>query len=509
MYQAYKPLRNRLAKLNLESGLIAIWEVYCYVSGRRPLSPNMRPTNHRHGDELNILQWQLQLLAREVLLNCSSSSKELFTWNSMAHSLNQITAIQNSISEVRYQDKDGAQLIWADIHAIVHQQLPLQRKHGVERMVRFANIFGTDKLDELLKTKVGLTFMECVFLTFACVGNFERVGHLWKDQKYDEFGISDEKVSKFFAWVSRTPVELRKEIEKLQSYDENWSYTWNPLEGTPLVTVGELSRPAVISPVPSLMWNRLSSAIFFDLVVERGFDKIYGAAFENHVGTFAKTILPGPFFTVKGEAIYKIGKVQKHGLDWYLTDGGANLLVECKTKRVTVAAKTLNEEVLFEELDVLAKSVVQLYKNAIDFIGGKTRTVFNQKKCYLAVVTLEEWHLVSLSAVNVLRRKVLDRLETAGLDRGLIDTMPYTVLSCEEFERMLSAMRVLGIDAILKDKFTAEFSYMPMDSFLMRHAVQIQASYKETYEVPFRALLARMSANMHPAYRDKVRFDHE
>jgi hypothetical protein len=469
----------------------------------------MRPANFRHGDELNIQQWQLQLLAREILLNCSSSANEPFTWNAIAHSLNQITAIQNHISEVRYQDKDGADLIWADLHAIAHQQLPLQRKHGMEKMIRFANVFGAEKLDSLLEHKVGLTFMECVFLTFACVGNFERVGYLLKDQSYNEFGISDEKVAKFFAWLSRTPSELRKEIHDRQSYDENWSYTWNPLEGTPLISVGAPLKPAVISPVPSLMWNRLSSAIFFDLVKEKGFDNVYGNAFEAHVGAFAKLILPGPLFTVRGEETYKVGKSQKHGLDWRITDGGANLLVECKTKRVTVEAKTLNEEVLFEQLDVLAKSVVQHYKNASDFADGRTRAVYNQKPCYLTVVTLEEWHLVSVAAVNVLRQKVLERLEQAGLALSLVTTMPYTVISCEEFERMLCAVRVLGIDQVLRGKFTDEFSYMPMDSFLMRYAEQVQASYMETYEPSIKALLARMTANMNPAYRDQVRFDEE
>jgi hypothetical protein len=52
----------------------------------------------------------------------------------------------------------------------------------------------------------------------------------------------------------------------------------------------------------------------------------------------------------------------------------------------------------------------------------------------------------------------------------------------------ICAMRLLGIDPILQDKFKDEFLYMPMESYLMRYADEVQASYKEAYEPSFKAL---------------------
>jgi hypothetical protein len=509
MYQSYKPLRNRLSKINVTNGLLAIWHYYAYISSKIPLPAPLTPRAFRHGDPLPIQQWQLLLLSREVLINASTDAKASFTWSTIANSLNEIKVIQESISKSRYTEENGPDLAWWDVHALAHQQIPLQRLQNVQRMIRFSNIFGTDALDKLLQAKVGLTFMECVLLTFICVGNFERRGHLWKNQMYNEFGISKEKVQNFYSWLSKSPYELREELIKHRSYDQNWSYTWNALEGTPLVTVGTDERPAVICPIPSLIWNSMGSAIFFDLVNQRGFSGVYGRAFENHVGSFAHAVLTGPYFQIKGESIYKVGKDAKHGLDWYITDGCANLLVECKTKRIKVAAKTFDRQALLDELDVLATAVVQLYKNALDLVNGKTNISSNQKKCYLVVVTLEDWYLISMKATEELRGMVLAKLAENSIDPVIVNEMPYAITSCDEFERMICAIRMLGIEPVLGSKSSEEFVYWPMDGFLMKYAKEIQLSFKETYGPPWSDLIRRMTETWNPEYRDKLTFDFE
>lgn len=507
MYQAYKPLRNRLIKVNLLSGLLAIWHYYGYLSSKIPLPAQLKPRNFKHGDPLPIQQWQLLLLARELLINSSNKSNTNFTWTTLANSLNEINTIQESISKTRYTEENGPDLVWWDLHTIAHQQIPLQRTHNIQRMIRFSNVFGTDELDSLLKGKVGLTFFECLLLTFICVGSFERRGYIWKDQMYNEFGISEEKIKNFYRWILKSPSELRGELITLQSYDENWSHTWNALEGAPLIEVEFNARTAIICPMPSLIWNRLGSAIFFDLVGQRGFSDVYGKAFENHVGNFIQAVLPGPFFDSKGESIYKVGKDVKHGVDWYLTDNNSNLLIECKTKRIKIAAKSFDRQALLDELDVLATAVVQLYKNALDLVTSKTNIHFNRKKNYLAIVTLEDWYLISLKATVELRSMVLAKLAENNIDLGVVNDMPYAVTSCDEFERMICAVRILGIESVLGKKFSEESIYVPMDSFLIKYTTEIQASFEETYGPRWTDLIARITKSWNPLYRDKLTND--
>ena len=53
-----------------------------------------------------------------------------------------------------------------------------------------------------------------------------------------------------------------------------------------------------------------------------------------------------------------------HGVDWVLSDSKGHLFIECKTKRLTLDAKTLSDSVALDrDLDVMAKAVVQHYRN--------------------------------------------------------------------------------------------------------------------------------------------------
>ena len=504
MYEAYKPLRNRLRKANLIRGLQAVWHLYAYQSSMTPLPVWLTPAGFRHGQDLGIQGWQLLLLARELLINASMNSNEQFTWPTVASALNELAAIQEAISKVRYIDENGSGTAWWDMHAVVHQQIPLQRKPTIQRLIRYDKIFGAETLNSHLVAKVGLTFDECVLLSFIMVGAFERDSQMFKHQDYEDFGISQEKIQKFYNWVSSSPAALRQTLIEKQRFDENWAYTWNALEGNPLITFEIGKTEMVICPLPTLLWNRLSTSIFFDLFKEDGFTNAYGDAFEAYIGQFAKFALPGPAFHIVGDSLYKVGKAEKLGIDWVITDHQSNLLVECKTKRVKVDAKTLNVKAVLEDLEILADAVVQSYKNALDLKDGKSNVHYNGKRCYLMVVTLEDWYLISLKATEQLREHVLAKLTRNGINAGIIDEIPYAVISCEEYEKMLFAVRVHGIDLVLSDKSINENIYVPMDVLLLKYPEEIRGAFNDTYKPLWNELMGRITQRWNPEYRSKL-----
>lgn len=505
MYDAYKPLRNRLRKANLIRGLQSVWHIHAYQSSNILLPLDLTPPGFHFGQRLDIHGWQLLILVRELLINASSDSTEQFGWTTFAGSLNDIKRIQEEISKSRYNDETGSDTVWWDLHALAHQQIPLQRKQTVQRLIRYDRIFGTDALNALLVAKVGLTFDECMLLCFIMIVSFERDGIMLKHQVYDDLGISPDKLQKFYAWVSSSPAALRQRLMERQRFDESWAYTWNALEGSPLITFQIGKSETVVCPLPPLLWNRLSTSIFFDLFKENGFTKSYGDAFEAYVGRFAQMVLPGPAFHIAGDSLYIVGKQAKLGTDWVITDHQSNLLVECKTKRVKVDAKSLNQQALLEDLDVLADAVVQSYKNAIDLRNSKTNVRYNGKKCYLAIVTLEDWYLISHKATAQLRSNVLSKLEKKGISAGIIGEIPYAVMSCEEFEEMLFVIRAHGIDRVLGAKSVGENAYFTLGAFLQKYAEEIRAAFNDIYGPLWDELMGRITQNWKAEYRQRFK----
>ena len=63
-----------------------------------------------------------------------------------------------------------------------------------------------------------------------------------------------------------------------------------------------------------------------------------------------------------------------HGTDWILSDKTGHIFIESKTKRLTVNAKTLSDLVaLDKDLAIMAKAIVQHYKNIRHALSGKSK----------------------------------------------------------------------------------------------------------------------------------------
>jgi hypothetical protein len=288
-------------------------------------------------------------------------------------------------------------------------------------------------------------------------GSFLKKWGMSTNLDYGGLGISREASDAFFRRITCTTEQLKVETAKRQSYGRDWLYTWNPLEATPLVSFDPAVPDRVLCPIPRYLIRRASAGIFYDLANSADFDHPFGDSFQAYVSEVIKATCPTPRFTALAEEPYYVGKRKMHGVDWVLSDGTGHLFIECKTKRLTLNAKTLSDSVALDrDLDVIAKAIVQHYRNIGDALDSKTRWVPDGLPIYPLVLTLEDWFIFSPRVAEMLSKHVCRLMAEAGIPKKVLVEMPYTIASAHEFEITSQVIAQVGIFSVMAKKTAPE-----------------------------------------------------
>lgn len=468
-YEKYKPFRNYMRRFDLVPSLVDLWRYAQHIDDGHPL-----PLNYAvGGDPLcgrnlkdQFYPWDLAILARELILNTTGhGDRTLGMYSHLANAMNHI----RKLDEAAFTDA-GPQSIdmLYELNRIAHRQFPWQIKDGVAPMMRAFKVFGASAVEEVVVRELNMTTRQFLLLGIAIYGHFLKQPGLSTNQDYGVLGISREASNDFFRRITSTIEDLRAETIKLQLYNQDWLYTWNPLEATPLVSFDPKFPERVLCPIPRYLARRASAGIFYDLVKSKGFDQSYGDSFQSYIGEVIEATCPSTTFTALGEEEYYVGNNLKHGADWVLSDSTGHIFVECKTKRLTLSAKTQsNTEAMERDLEVMAQAVVQNYRNIDDAVKGKTRWKADGRPIYPLVLTLEDWFVFSPRVREMLNKHVLQVLTEKGMREEMLDEMPFTIASAHEFEITSQVIAQRSIFSVMSKKVTPDkrgFSLLPFAS---------------------------------------------
>lgn len=464
MYEKYKRLRNVLTKIDVRSALLAIWSYSEYISNGRLLSTQL---SGGHNVKAHLHLHQLSLLAREVIINCVEVGGKEFTYSTLASSMNAIRDIEGYISLRRLTDT-GVDQVLDDLHPLVHNQFLFNRK--IERasyFLRYAEIYRQQGIQVMMEKELGSPIVECYFLAMHIVGGLRTNPGVLARQDLSNFGIDSDQSERFFSKVALPLDELKSKLISVQSYDDNWSYTWNPLTATPFVKLDKTHPQIIYCPLPSLVWHRLGHGLFYDFADIPAFGNLYGASFEKYVGGYLTSVLPKEKYEIFGEHQYHIGTNLKHGTDWIVSDGVSNIFIECKTKRITQAATMLSsEKALSDQLEKLAEAGVQLYKNMIEAQRGLPHWAENSRPSFPIIVTLEDWILFS----PTIRKRFHSHLEAllikSNIDPQIMTDSPMTITSCQEFEELIALIGTVGIQEIFEKKSSRCYEDWMVETFV-------------------------------------------
>ncbi|MET3135638.1 hypothetical protein AAKU55_005952, partial [Oxalobacteraceae bacterium GrIS 1.11] len=440
IYDLYKPLRNDLRQLDMHGLLTLLWNVT-----KDPLGGSVFKLQNAFGNAFEIYLWEVHLLAREAVLQAGfdkglkqAENKDLLK---LVNHLRRIA--ENTSMRTIHSSESAARAL----HPLIHQQARWQNTREWDRFHRAFRIYGRDDVRPLLETVVGMRLSTIYSLTFAIAGAAARSPRILSNSDYSFMGISEQERDAYFRMVGASLSSIRERIEQRQRYDESWPFTWNPLEGTPLIKLWDDRPDHYFCPFPQLLLRRATDSLFFDLgKSEEKFVNPYGIAFQVYVGDVLRAQFKAPIHQVLEEQTYRVKRNLKHGVDWIVSDPSGHIMFECKTRRLKVDAKAVVDgNVLTDAIEELATIVVQHYKNLHDALQGVTHWKPDGKPVYPIIVTLEDWTLFAPHVINQLHILVHERLSILGFG-ALLDSCPFIVTSIAEFEQAGQAIAQIGID---------------------------------------------------------------
>lgn len=465
MYHYYKPLRNLMQKLELQNSLVALWHYSQNLDNDKAVSSEFANINPAGRATLRGLvhPWELDILSREVILNAgpsSSGGKDLYRVKDLIVAVNLIRKLQD-----KQRDLAPGDVILHEMHRLAQQQFPWQRSLHI-KLARFHRIYREANLNALIAERTGLTVSQYYLMGVAMAGALLDKPFFNLRQSYSELGVDDSLRNIFFQKIMFPLADLHERTKSVQEYNGNWSYTINPLRKTPLVILPN-SPTIAFCPIPRFLLERISDGIFYDFTEIPGFEDIYGSAYENYVGEIAGELASSSINVRKLEP-YKIKKEQKDGADWAVFDSESILLVEAKAKRLNLRARyEFDTTAIDQEMDKLAKFVVQNYKNLADIKAGHTNFDAGSRRIFPVIVTLVEWHLFNPQSRSILDKLVKQRLSVAGLPESLLVDHPFTVMSIDEFETGIQVMNEVGIAKCMDKKCSSEHISWQMAPFLL------------------------------------------
>jgi hypothetical protein len=463
-FQDYKPLRNLLRSYNLQASLEDLWGYAQMLNKNLPMA-HIWVKNERVPISHFVYVWDIPVICRELVLNATNEGKKrLNTWSEFSAVVEALRLVENAI--VKDQSAEG---VLMSLLPVIQQQFPWQRKHHLNELMRALKIYSAPDVDMLLVRETGIPARVWFFVGFAIAGAMAKEAGVSSNQSFEFVGITRAQSDLVYQRISTTYEELKEITQAEQQYDDRWKFTLNPMLRWPLLSLLPHQPHLLHCPIPSYVLQRVSSGLYYEIVRTPGFDKSFGNSFEAYVGEMLHVTFPQPQFTIQAEQPYRAGKDKKLTTDWTLSDDQATVFLECKSKRMTPMGKvSADPEVLTKEVSELAKAVVQVYKVISDALEGLTPWKPNGQPVYPVVLTLEDWYLFG-PLVDLLRKEVESRMAAAELDSAWLTEMPYSVMSCADFECVSPTMAHAGLGQFFERRFAEEESRWLIRDFSQKY----------------------------------------
>jgi hypothetical protein len=439
-----------------------------------------------------IHEWELETLATEVILHAEHGTKSMRDWSTLASIVNKLRNLENEL-----YGANGDADIFIEMARIMHRQISWQQfRPSTKLLYRYHRIFSDPAVDAVCRKVVGLPVDGLYCQAVWAYVEFVRVPAL----KLGEATTRDAQL--FLKFAARPLAELRTMIGNVHRLDHAYAYQVGPLRQFPLVSVEANSHQYILCPLPTLLFWRLTSGLFFDLIKgDRDFGNALGSSFERHIGEILAAVVTAPSLRYVEQAKYGTRQRPKATCDWLLVESdAAAAFIECKAKRIRAPAKIAMGDLspLQEDIGVLADAVVQLYERLRDYEAGAFPNFpfVTGRKCYPVVVTLEEWYLFGQRVVTMLREAVETRMRTAGLDLQLLARAPYSVMSCDEFEEAAQVIDIAGLETFFDSKLSdAEMRSWPYGNFLRHQFAKERKARKLVFRDEAEAMFNRLAAH--------------
>ncbi|MDR6115050.1 MULTISPECIES: hypothetical protein [unclassified Sphingomonas] len=445
-----KPLRNYLRPYNTVSFLQAIWYLSNHLEFGMDLPRYLagaNPNGLRSNLALGFFLWELDTLAREVILHCEPRvGRPITEWGQVAKALNLLKRAEEEGSTIDEHN------VMSEMTRIAHRQFHWQQGVSHNDLIRTRKIYRSNAMNDVVRTVYGLSAEQVALSGFAALATY--IEHFamtadWCENVVPMLGFNPRPV------IENLTVDLatiRKSAHDARSLNGDWAYAFNPLWLHPLIRIEDSGR--IICPIPGLLARRMTDGLYFD-VAGHDVDVLsahMGPAYQAYIGEALDRANKGRF-SVLPEQPYGSKKQPKDAVDFIVVDDTASLFVETKLLKVGRAAKEYlaPDAAVTTQLAKLAKAIGQIYATLSDALAGQyPHWKPNGKPVHPVLVTMDNWNLFTHTTHGDLNTLVLAELDRRKIDRSIITDHQYVVCSANEFEVAIQVMHQVGIQQVME-----------------------------------------------------------
>lgn len=497
IFDLYKPLRNYLRKADLSTCLGPLrW----YINYTQFAIPPDKPDDlevHREfwSNPLAYTPpWQLAIIVRELILeaNLDSGTLDFRRWKDFAGAVNKVKELENNLSKRFIGQGD----VYHYISKILpHQQFVWQENRPNHRAsTRYYTIFNGEPLRSMFEEHFGINIEKYFLISTTMLGTYMTNLGLnypptiqFKENPFDNTDY-DNFISHYALPLDELQRRLKDPAERRM--DETFPIYFDSLKRNPIIFTDLGGLPSHVCPIPTYLYWRTTDGIYYDLIEAfradtvkfEAFGSALGEAYSQYVG---KVLGDQPYnrtvAIVDADSVIEFGKPKP---DWFIVDNDSVALVECKTKRLTLGAKT---DMTFSpatetELKKLAKAVVQVYK-ALRYAKDNQLSYLGSPSCYFPiVVTMENWYIFG-DMQRHLDVLVQETATVDGVPEQLLRDNPYTLIASDEIENLSIALRTNPLDTILTPYLTDDkYNGWSLKTYLLQQFKPAPAD-KDLFEV--------------------------
>jgi hypothetical protein len=498
IFDQYKPLRNHIRKLSLADSLAVIRAYVENLQFGTPIPADCEvDSQYAGGDRLEkvklIAEFHLETLCREIILHAVDSAQcpeTLRNWKTLARAINKLKHLEEFIGN-RFLTPE---MLMLELHRTAHRQFPWQMSRPIApNIMRYFLIYKHSPMAGVIQEIVGLTVEELFLTGMALLGTFTSNFALFRPVNIQIPGLSSDTFSRFLRHFSIGLAALRDKLKEEQEMNDKFAYAFHSLRAYPIIQMTYRSKESLVCPLPTLLFWRFTSGVYYEVLRHKGFDNAFGEAFQAYIG---KVLMRGadPSRTrVLPEEEYRVRKELKRTVDWIVEQDDSAMFIEAKTKRMVMEARVeiITQATLLAELGKMAEIIVQVYRSIREYREGRypNYPFKAERQIFPVIVTLEDWFLMGPKLLGELDSKIKASLVNQGMPESWIIEMPYTVCSAHELEDAVQIIDRAGIRNVLGNKvFDTAKREWALDPYLRDNFRDLSDQSKFLFEEEYDAL---------------------
>jgi hypothetical protein len=271
--------------------------------------------------------------------------------------------------------------------------------------------------------------------------------------------LSNDVINTFLLFSGRSLSQLVQLLKIDQQYDDTFAYAYNSLRAYPLIRMNFRGADAVVCPLPTLLFWRITAGLYYELIQDSRFPQAYGDSFQRYAGEVIEKACPSEKIHHIPEMKYGRKRARKDAIDWIIADRSSAIFLECKAKRLSWAAKSALDDThaLEVDIDYMAKAIIQVYKTIGDYIDDQYQhfPFVADRQIYPVIVTLEDWHMFGPTMLERLEVEVRSKMKKEKLLLSILKEMPYSIWSVGDLEVGMQIINFVGIQEFFEPKFSS------------------------------------------------------